>query len=140
MWCDYTQILCGREIEEASDLTCMITLCKTDTEVLHITGNAPNLDIDVSECEKLREVEIETEGTVRFNDIICLVNRNPSLERVTVKAGRIVGKALSFEKEVLKRGVTVTIEAESIQIDGKVSLSFNTGKAESCTLSWGGEE
>ena len=140
VWCDYTQILCGREIEEASDLTCMIDLCNADTEVLHITGNAPNLDISVSECEKLRDVEIETEGTVRFNDIFCLVDRNPSLERVTVKAGRIIGKALSFEKEALKRGVTVTIEAESIQIDSKVSLSFNTCKADSCTLSWSGEE
>lgn len=140
IWCDYTQILCGREIEEASDLTCKIDLYKTDTEVLHVTGNAPNLDIEVNLCEKLREVEIETEGTVMFGDIIALVNRNPSLERVTVKAGRIVGKALSFDKEALSRGVTVTVEAESIQIDSKVSLSFSTGKADSCTLSWDGEE
>lgn len=140
IWCDYTQILCGREVAEASDLTCKIDLYKTDTEVLHVTGNAPNLDIDVNLCEKLREVEIETEGTVLFGDIIALVNRNPSLERVSVKAGRVVGKALSFEKEALNRGVTVTVEAESIQIASKVYLSFNTGKAESCTLSWGGKK
>ena len=140
IWCDYTQILCGREIEEASDLTCKIDLYKTDTEVLHVTGNATNLDIEVNLCEKLREVEIETEGTVMFGDIIALVNRNPSLERVTVKAGRIVGKALSFDKEALSRGVAVNIEAESIQIDSKVYLSFNTGKADSCTFSWDGEE
>lgn len=140
IWCDYTQILCGREIEEASDLTCKIDLYKTDTEVLRVTGNAPNLNIDISSCEKLREVDIETEGTVLFNDIIALVNRNPSLERVTVKAGRIVGKALSFEKEALNRGVAVSIEAESIQINSKVSLSFNTGKIDACTLSWDGEE
>ena len=140
IWCDYTQILCGREIEEAWDLTCKIDLYKTDTEVLRVTGNAPNLNIDISSCEKLREVDIETEGTVLFNDIIALVNRNPSLERVTVKAGRVVGKALSFEKEALSRGVAVSIEAESIQINSKVSLSFNTGKIDACTLSWDGEE
>lgn len=140
IWCDYTQILCGREIEEASDLTCKIDLYKTDTEVLRVTGNAPNLNIDISSCEKLREVDIETEGTVLFNDIIALVKRNPSLERVTVKAGRVVGKALSFEKEALNRGVAVSIEAESIQINSKVSLSFNTGKIDACTLSWDGEE
>lgn len=40
IWCDYTQILCGREVAEASDLTCKIDLYKTDIEVLHITGNA----------------------------------------------------------------------------------------------------
>lgn len=140
IWCDYTQILCGREVVEASDLTCKIDLCKTDTEVLHVTGNAPNLDIEVNLCKKLREVEIETEGTVMFGDIIALVNRNSSLERVTVKAGRVVGKTVGFENDALKRGVTVNVEAESIQIDSKVSLSFNTGAAESCTLSWDGEE
>jgi hypothetical protein len=115
----------------------------TDTEVLRITGNAPNLVVEVSNCGKLQEVEIKTEGTVCFTDIIKLVNDNHSLERVTVKAGRIVGKVDRFEefpafKKALKRGVLVTVEANSLQIDSKVSLSFDTGKAESCTLSWGG--
>lgn len=36
--------------------------------------------------------------------------------------------------------MAVSIEAESIQINSKVSLSFNTGKIDACTLSWDGEE
>lgn len=145
IWCDYTKILCGREVSEALDLTCKIAMYNTDTEVLRITGNAPNLVVEVSNCGKLREVEIKTEGTVCFTDIIKLVNDNHSLERVTVKAGRLVGKVDGFEdfpvfKKALKRGVLATVEANSLQIDGKVSLSFDTGKAESCTLSWGGKK
>lgn len=141
IWCDYTKILCGREVAEASELFCAIQLYRTDTEVLNITGNAPSLKLVVSDCKMLREVSIETAGNILIADILNMVNENPSLERVSIKAGKLIGKGEIplIKSAVIKRGVSVMIEADSIELVGKAFLSFDTGESNACTLSWEGE-
>lgn len=142
IWCDYTKILCGREVAEASEIFCAIKLCNTDTEVLNITGNAPSLKLVVSDCKMLREVSIETAGSVLLADILNMVNENNSLERVSIKAGKLVGEGEIplIKSAAIKRGVSVMIEADSIEIAGKVFLSFDTVKSNACKLSWGGKK
>jgi len=140
IWCDYTKILCGRGVAEASELLCAIRLCRTDTEVLNITGNAPSLKLVVNDCQMLREVSIETSGSVWLADILNMVNENQSLERVSVKAGKIVGEGEIplIKSAMIKRGVSVMIEANSVEIEGKAFLSFDTGRSNACKLSWEG--
>lgn len=142
IWCNYTKILCGREVAEASEIFCAIKLCNTDTEVLNITGNAPSLKLVVSDCKMLREVSIETAGNILIADILNMVNENPSLERVSIKAGKLIGKGEIplIKSAVIKRGVSVMIEADSIEIAGKAFLSFDTGLSNACKLSWGGKK
>lgn len=54
---------------------------------------------------------------------------------LTIQKKRELFLDFLFFKKALKRGVLVTVEANFLQIDSKVSLSFDTGKVE---LSWGG--
>jgi hypothetical protein len=90
----------------------------------------------------LREVSIETAGNVLLADILNMVNENPSLERVSIKAGKLIGKGEIplIKSAVIKRGVSVMIEADSIEIAGKAFLSFDTVKSNACKLSWGGKK
>ena len=107
---------------------------------MNITGNAPSLKLVVNDCQMLREVSIETAGSVWLADILNMVNENPSLERVSVKAGKIVGEGEIplIKSAMIKRGVSVMIEADSIEIAGKAFLSFDTGLSNACKLSWEG--
>lgn len=96
----------------------------------------------VNDCQTLREVSIETAGNILLADILNMVNENPSLERVSIKAGKLVGEGEIplIKSAVIKRGVSVMIEADSIEIAGKVFLSFDTVKSNACKLSWGGKK